>query len=396
MKPTTAIQVENVSKHFLIRHDKSLKERLLRTNKQAVSEEFLSLDSVSTTVSLGDTVGLIGHNGSGKSTLLKIIGGILEPTSGRVLRRGRLAALLELGAGFNQDLTGRENIFLNAAILGLSRAETSQYLDSIIAFSELEDFIDTQVKFYSSGMYVRLAFAVAVHVDPDVLLVDEVLAVGDEPFQRKCLTRISEFQKEGRTIVLVSHAADQIASVCNRAVVLDSGKVVHDGDVGLGIRVLRDTFDFREALRAEKRGVDAAQRTPVEVRSLTVLNLDRDGLSGLTQVGDTLRVVVEVEVHEAGVPWMCGINFSTPLGHSAYRADTNALDHAMPTQVGHRRIEFTIPDVNFGTSRLKVDAAVASPDGDVYDKQISSVDINMPPDLRGQGDLQFQTTVVVD
>ncbi|MBC9927524.1 MULTISPECIES: polysaccharide ABC transporter ATP-binding protein [unclassified Leucobacter] len=395
MEPTTAIKVENVTKRFLIQHDRSLKERLLRTNSQAKKEEFLSLDSVSTEVRMGDTVGLIGHNGSGKSTLLKVIGGILEPTSGRVLRRGRLAALLELGAGFNQDLTGRENIFLNAAILGLTRAETNRYLDSIIAFSELEAFIDTQVKFYSSGMYVRLAFAVAVHVDPDVLLVDEVLAVGDEPFQRKCLSRISEFQAEGRTIVLVSHSADQIASVCNRAVVLDSGKAVHDGDVGIAIRVLRDTFEFREAVRAEKAGKLPASQPPVEVLSLTVENLDRDQLSALVHVGDTLRVRVEVEIHKAG-PWMCGINFSTPLGHSAYRADTNVLPGPLPEQAGRHRVEFTIPGVNFGSSRIKLDAAVASPSGEVHDKYVSKWDINMPPDLVGQGDMQYRTTVVVD
>ena len=395
MDITTAIQVENVSKRFTIQHDRSLKERLLRTNRQAKREDFLSLDSVSTQVAQGDTVGLIGHNGSGKSTLLKVIGGILEPTTGRVVRRGRLAALLELGAGFNQDLTGRENIFLNASILGLSRAETRRYLDDIIAFSELEAFIDTQVKFYSSGMYVRLAFAVAVHVDPDVLLVDEVLAVGDEPFQRKCLTRISEFQKEGRTIVLVSHAADQIASVCNRAVVLDSGKVVHDGEVGLAIRVLRDTFDFREAVRAQKSGALVAAKPKVQVHSVQVLNPQREGMSALTQVGDTLNVIVEAEVHEKG-PWMCGINFSTALGHSAYRADTNVLPAPLPEATGLRRIEFTIPNVNFGASRLKVDAAVASPEGEVFDKLESEMDINMPPDLLGQGDMQFNTTVTVE
>ena len=154
----------------------------------------------------GSTVGLIGPNGSGKTTLLKLIGGILQPTTGTVEHRGRLAALLELGAGFHPDLTGRENVYLNASILGLSRKQTDKYFDAIVDFSGIEQFIDTQVKFYSSGMYVRLAFAVAVHVDPDVLLVDEVLAVGDEPFQRKCMDRIRQFQHEGRTIVLVTHS----------------------------------------------------------------------------------------------------------------------------------------------------------------------------------------------
>ena len=390
MDTNLAVQIENVSKKFVIRQGRSLKDRVLSPGSGG-KEEFLSLDSVSTKVAQGDTIGLIGHNGSGKSTLLKVIGGILEPTSGRVLRRGRLAALLELGAGFNQDLTGRENIFLNAAILGLTRAETLRYLDSIVAFSELEDFIDTQVKFYSSGMYVRLAFAVAVHVDPDLLLVDEVLAVGDEPFQRKCLSKISEFQAEGRTIVLVSHSADQIAAVCNRALVLESGKAIHDGDVGLAIRALRDSFEFREALRAAN-GEETGERPPIEVRSVTIENLNRDYLEQLTVSGDTLKVTVQVDVHEPS-RWMCGINFSTPLGHSMYRADTNVMSAPLPESVGERTIEFIIPNVNFGESRLKVDAAVATLSGDVLHRRDANWDINMAPDLLGQGDMQFNTSV---
>ncbi|WP_324274286.1 ABC transporter ATP-binding protein [Blastococcus brunescens] len=171
----------------------------------------------------------MGSNGSGKSTLLKVIGSIIQPTTGRVLRRGRLAALLELGAGFHPELTGRENVYLNAAILGMTRVETDRHFDAIVDFSGIESFIDTQVKFYSSGMYVRLAFAVAVHVDPDLLLVDEVLAVGDEPFQRKCMDQIRSFQEEGRTIVLVSHSADQVGDLCDRAVLLRDGRMEFDG-----------------------------------------------------------------------------------------------------------------------------------------------------------------------
>ncbi len=204
--PPTVISVQGVSKRFVIHQDKSIKDRLLhprRTREHA--EDFWALRNLSIDIHAGNTIGLIGPNGSGKSTLLKVIGGILAPSSGRVLHRGRIAALLELGAGFHQDLTGRENVFLNAAILGMSVEETERCFDDIVAFSGIEKFIDTQVKFYSSGMYVRLAFAVAVHCDPDILLVDEVLAVGDEPFQNKCLDKIREFQEEGRTIIMVTH-----------------------------------------------------------------------------------------------------------------------------------------------------------------------------------------------
>ena len=225
------ISASGVGKRFQLHHKRatSLKERLL-LHRRASSEEFWALRDVDLEIGGGLTVGLIGPNGSGKSTLLKVLSGILAPTTGTVAVRGRVASLLELGAGFNGELTGRENIYLNAAILGLSRRETSRQFDDIVAFAELEPFIDNQVKHYSSGQYVRLGFAVAVHVDPDILLVDEVLAVGDESFQRKCLTKIAEFQERGCAILFVTHSLDLVPRICGRAVVLDHGRVLHDGD----------------------------------------------------------------------------------------------------------------------------------------------------------------------
>src|SRR5215204_7385935 len=226
---TTVIRVSDVSKKFSLNANKSLKERLV--NARTTSEhksEFWALRNIDLEIASGTSLGLIGHNGSGKSTLLKVIGGILSPTEGMVERRGRLAALLELGAGFHGDLSGRENVYLNASILGLTRRQTDAYFDAIVDFSGIERFIDTQVKFYSSGMYVRLAFAVAVHVDPDILLVDEVLAVGDESFQRKCLEKIRSFMREGRTIVFVTHGLDQVRQLCDRVIMLESGQVVVD------------------------------------------------------------------------------------------------------------------------------------------------------------------------
>ncbi|TFD39207.1 ABC transporter ATP-binding protein [Cryobacterium sp. TMT1-19] len=237
------IRTRDVSKRFIIRKDKSLKERIVNFGRSKQhKEDFWALRDIGIEITAGTSVGLVGANGSGKSTLLKVIGGIIQPNNGFVERRGRLAALLELGAGFHPDLTGRENVFLNGSILGLTQQQTADYFDSIVAFSEIGDFIDTQVKFYSSGMYVRLAFAIAVHVDPDILLVDEVLAVGDEPFQKKCMDKIREFQQEGRTIVFVSHSAGQIADLCDRVIVLSHGKIVFDGETEAGIDALRESF----------------------------------------------------------------------------------------------------------------------------------------------------------
>lgn len=231
------VRLDGVSKRFTVLRDKSVKERLLNVStSRAHREDFWALRDIDLTISAGTTIGLVGHNGSGKSTLLKLIGGILRPTSGSVSRRGRLAALLELGAGFHPDLTGRENVFLNAALLGLSRRETRAAFDRIVDFSGIGDFIDTAVKFYSSGMAVRLGFAVAVHVDPDLLLVDEVLAVGDETFQLKCIAKIREFQREGRTIIFVSHASQLVSQLCDRVAVLHHGSMIFDGETATGLR----------------------------------------------------------------------------------------------------------------------------------------------------------------
>jgi len=240
---TTVIGVEGVNKTFKIHHERnqSLKERLLhpRTGR---TEIFQALQDISFTVDAGETVGILGHNGSGKSTLLKCICGVLQPTSGEIRLRGNLAALLELGAGFQVELSGRDNIYLYGTMLGFSKKRIDEIFDEIVAFSEIGHFIDTQVKFYSSGMYVRLAFAVAVNVNPDILVVDEVLAVGDERFQAKCIDRIRRFQQEGRAILLVTHSGDQVRALCDRAVVLDSGRMIANGDVADSLKI------FREAL----------------------------------------------------------------------------------------------------------------------------------------------------
>lgn len=229
------IEFDNVSKRFILQRERpaTIRERitgLLRP--RTVADEFWALRNVSFSVARGESFGLIGHNGAGKSTALKLMTRILEPTSGRVRLRGRVAALLELGSGFHPELSGRDNIFLYGSLMGLSRREMAARLDEIVAFADMADFLDLQVKYYSSGMYTRLAFAVATAVDPDILITDEVLAVGDEAFQRKCMDRILTFRHKGKTIIFVSHALDTVRTLCDRAVWLDHGTVRALGATG--------------------------------------------------------------------------------------------------------------------------------------------------------------------
>ena len=254
---TLAVDVQDVSKRFRLSHEKytSLKERIIHAGR-IPHEDLWALRDVTFDVQEGETVGILGRNGSGKSTLLKCICGVLQPTSGRVVVRGKLAGLLELGAGFQQELSGRENVYLNGSMLGMSKSEVDRVFDDIVGFAELEHFIDNQVKFYSSGMYVRLGFAVAVNVDPDILVIDEVLAVGDERFQRKCMERIKRFQQEGRTILFVSHSPDQVRSICDRAVVLSDGAMIGLGPPGEAVRV------FREHLLEADETLATAARAP--------------------------------------------------------------------------------------------------------------------------------------
>src|SRR6476659_3384642 len=232
------ITVENLGKHYLIGHQSASKDGLRHAIEGAIrhplgwlrpkngeKEEIWALNDVSFTVSRADVVGIIGPNGAGKSTLLKLLSRITEPTRGRIHLCGRVASLLEVGTGFHQELTGRENIFLNGAILGMSKEEIKRKFEEIVAFSEVEQFLDTPVKRYSSGMYVRLAFAVAAHLEADVLIVDEVLAVGDAAFQKKCLGKMGDVARGGRTVLFVSHNMNAVERLCQRVMWLERGRV---------------------------------------------------------------------------------------------------------------------------------------------------------------------------
>lgn len=238
--PTPVIIVDDVHKDFKLRHTHSIKETFLASlRRKPLTTDFHALDGISFEIQPGDAVALLGFNGSGKSTMLKLISGVITPDSGTVLTRGRVAGLIEVGAGFHPDLSGRENVYLNAAILGMSKKETEARFDEIVEFSEIEQFIDTEVKHYSSGMFLRLAFAVAIHTELDILLIDEILSVGDEPFQQKCLARIRELHAAGKTLVVVSHDLDMVSKLCSRGILLRDGRVAFDGPSAEAVATMR-------------------------------------------------------------------------------------------------------------------------------------------------------------
>ncbi|MBU5636463.1 ABC transporter ATP-binding protein [Geomonas sp. Red69] len=297
-----AIKVENLSKKYLIRHQgggagqaalrdvltegaRRLGKRLLGQKVAAAqySEEFWALKDVSFQVGQGERIGIIGRNGAGKSSLLKILSRITEPSAGGVRLRGRVASLLEVGTGFHPELTGRENIFLNGAIMGMSRAEIRRKFDEIVAFAEVERFLDTPVKRYSSGMYVRLAFAVAAHLEPEILVVDEVLAVGDAAFQKKCLGKMQDVGREGRTVLFVSHNMRAIRQLCDRAILLSGGELIADGAAPQVIeRYLRDTSATGEQGSLERVIASLPEDPDFKLESI-----------GLSQGAQPLGAVVE-------------------------------------------------------------------------------------------------------
>lgn len=356
------IRISSVSKRFVLRKDKSLKERIVTLGMlgRKHREDFWALRDVDLTIEAGTTVGLIGHNGSGKSTLLKVIGGIIDPTKGSVSRRGRIAALLELGAGFHPDLTGRENVYLNASILGLSRRETDERLDDILEFASIGEFIDSQVKFYSSGMYVRLAFAVAINTNPDLLLVDEVLAVGDEAFQRKCLDKIREFQAEGRTIILVSHSLGQVSELCDRVILLNRGEVVHDGDP------IEAVAAFREIL--EQRRIDSLHVPDDEVwahgriAGVSVYPANEPTRS-VVHDGDDVVIDVEVESPAGLRDWMCGVQIDNARGQIVYGTTTARMGADLDELTERRTLRFRLADTRFGPGRYFVNISLMTTAG---------------------------------
>jgi ABC-2 type transport system ATP-binding protein len=331
--------VDQLSKRFRVFHERhqSLKQSLLNFGRGNY-EEFWALSDVSFSVGRGETFGIVGHNGSGKSTLLKCLTGILRPDRGQLHVNGSASALLELGAGFHEELSGRENVFLNAAIIGVPRRHIEERFDDIVEFSGLEPFIDTPVKNYSSGMLVRLGFAVAINVDPDLLIIDEVLAVGDAEFQAKCGDKIAEFRERGKTIVLVTHNATDVVRICQRAAWLDRGKLRMVGEPD---HVMDSYLEHARSGRTSTEGEGHRWGDCVPV--LGKVRLVADGVEvSQAYTGRPLTVRFHFESATPLVGTMFQFSITTQDGHAVTEIDSRGRRFEMPTIDGHTSVEFVI------------------------------------------------------
>ena len=351
-----AIEIADVSKRFRMYREKpsSLKQRILSGRVRA--EDFWALRDVSFDVAEGEFFALIGQNGSGKSTLLKVIAGILRPSEGVVRQRGRIAGLLELGAGFHPELTGRENVYLNAAFLGLSHRKTDAVYDDIVEFAELREFMDTAVKFYSSGMLVRLGFACAVHVDPEVILIDEVLAVGDEAFQARCLDRVRTFQKEGRTIVLVTHALDMARQLCDRAAMLDHAVVHTIGGPDQVVREMRRTISKHDLEFAREEG-----SREIEILGGSLYR-GSDPLAGALAPGDCVTLQVDLKANEPVDDPIVSFALHDGANNFVFGSDTAQQRVDLGRVDGKRRVRFELGPVPFTGGQYWVTVGVHSRD----------------------------------
>jgi ABC-type polysaccharide/polyol phosphate transport system ATPase subunit len=355
-----AIVVEGLGKLFLLRkeRDRTLKGTLLGAiRRRGVRNDLWALRGVGFAVRRGETFGIIGANGAGKSTLLGVLAGTIRPTEGHVRVAGRISSLLELGAGFHPDLTGRENVYLNGSILGLPRAYIDSKFDDIVRFAGLAEFIDSPVKHYSSGMYVRLGFSVAVEVDPDVLLVDEVLAVGDEAFRKKCLRKMAAFQEAGKTIVVVSHDLDTVKRICSRAMLLGEGHVIELGEpeavvreyTRLGVQQQDDVF-------RREWGTRAAEITDVQI-------LDEHGApTERFRSGDTMRVRLRFEAHEPIADPVFGFSVADYQGKLWYGSNTDIEGVPIGPIEGPGAVELTVEPLDLMRGKFFLSLALHSRD----------------------------------
>jgi ABC-type polysaccharide/polyol phosphate transport system ATPase subunit len=390
-----AHELRKVYRRFLHQNQfKTLKSALLTgslLSDLTPDQTFTALDGVSFEVPKGSTFGVIGENGSGKSTLLKLLAGITRPTSGRLSVNGRISALIELGAGFHPEISGRENVAINGIMLGLSRHEVEQRFDEIVDFAELRPFIDAPVKTYSSGMYMRLGFAVAIHVDPEVLLIDEVLAVGDEGFTRKCLDKIGEFRRHGRTIVIVSHSLHLVERMCDEVLWLRQGKTVEQGDPKRVVDAyLIYVAGGEEALLAKEHGHAPSGSSEVEPpkpadpeqpqryqegrwgsREVELLEVSLRGAGDRERhvyvPGEPMSIVMKVRAEKAVEDFVFGVGIFTADGVSVYGTNTHIEDFTAQSISGEAEVRFRIDPLSLVEGSYLVDVAVHRKDGTPYD-----------------------------
>lgn len=366
---SVVIEFDKVSRQFVRRQNAStIQERFMGLIRGLPpAEAFWAVRDVSFAVEKGQSIGFVGHNGAGKSTILKLMTRVLEPTSGRVTTQGRIAALLELGSGFHPELTGRENVFLYGSLMGFSRKEMMRKMPEIIEFSEIGQFLDTEVKHYSSGMYTRLAFAVATAVDPDVLITDEVLAVGDEAFQRKCIDRIYGFRRAGKTIVFVSHALDVVRSLCDVAVWLDHGEMKAYGsavevvDAYLADVNERERTEFEQRATAEEpdqEWCERMRRGTREVEIVRVQLLDQYGNERVTfRTHEPLTIRIHYVAHERIQRPVFGVGINHESGPWLTGPNTGFDKYHIPVIEGPGMIDYHIPCLPFLGGRYLVSAS---------------------------------------
>jgi ABC-type polysaccharide/polyol phosphate transport system ATPase subunit len=361
------IRVRDVSRRFRLLHERNatLKETVLRGRRSRYTELW-ALRGVDLDVAPGESLGVVGENGSGKSTLLKLLAGIFPPDSGSIRVGGRIASMLELGAGFHPDFTGRENVFLNAAIHGLSRREVERRMDRIVAFAELEAFIDNPVRTYSSGMYTRLGFAVAAHVDSDVLLLDEILAVGDEAFQRKCLGRVFEYRRQGGTVVFVSHDGEAVQQVCDRAVLLVGGRLAAEGDPADVLAMYRR--GLAHAREAGGSAGDAPDEWGTGRVAITGVRLSGpDGPRDRFVSGEPMRIDIDFIAREEVACPVFGVEVRSADGTLCYGTNTHRDSYAIPAVAGPGTASLVIDSLPLHEGRFTLTLAVHSEDeGEVY------------------------------
>lgn len=363
-----AVVVSGVSKSFRVYRDRqrSLKATVLKRSR-AKYEEFWALRDIDLTIPQGKTFGLLGNNGSGKSTLLKCIAQILEPNKGSITHVGRMAAMLEVGSGFHPELSGRDNVYLNGAILGMSKAEIDKKFDSIVDFSGVADFIDQPVKNYSSGMYVRLGFSVSIHVEPDILLVDEVLAVGDMAFQEKCTEKFADLRRDGRTVVVVSHALDQMRTFCDEAAWLEKGELK---GLGPAVDVVNDYSDQAHDI-SQGPTVDRPGAGPISTKGrygsgemtidrVEILNAGGEDVRHV-RTGDPITLRTHFTCHETVAAPVFGFSVEHENGFTIWGHNTEQSDFVSPTVVpGTGSVDLVIPSIPLRPGVFKITAGISA------------------------------------